>query len=54
MGKALCTTVANAGNPDCPVRHVPDQRWLVRRTTIRNPDGGEVRTRMSLSDTMPR
>jgi hypothetical protein len=31
-----------------------DQRWLVRRTTIRNPDGGDVCTHLSLSDTMPR
>jgi hypothetical protein len=134
MGNALCTTVANAGYPDCPVRHVPDrhwlqdlptalqdmvvapasfevardyemsaertfgrdasnapcycefhyvvtqlrsdddelyyeapvyaetltswrltdQRWLVRRTTSHNPEGGEGRIHLSLSDTMPR
>jgi len=134
MGNALCTTVVNAGVPDCPARHMPnthwqrdlpaalqdivvapssfevardyemaaericgrdashapcfcefhyvltqlrsdddevyyetpvyeetltswrltDQRWLVRRTTIRNLECGEVSTHLSLSDTMPR
>ena len=33
---------------------LPDDRWLICRTTTGNLDRGEFQTRLSLSDTMPR
>jgi hypothetical protein len=33
---------------------LPDDRWLVCHTTTGNADRGEVQTRLSLRDSMPR